>query len=632
MKSKDNILHFVVIYKVSRKYLYVCDPLKGKRKFINDIFTAEFTGHIIEIIPTEKFEKNKNYYSLSFGIFKQLFKSQIKLTLVIFLLSVIVTVFNIISILYNQILFDYIVPNNLVSKLFEIFITFSLIIILSNLFSFIRQYFIFQYSKRLDEKLLLALYKKTILLPFEYFSSRQTGDILSRFDDAISIRETLSTVCISLVMDTVLSIGAAFALWKISNYLFVLVFFPIVIYVFIVVFFRKIITKLNYKNMKYSASLNSLLIEMISGIELIKSFCIENEFINKINKNFKKMVNMGTKIATIISLQITIQEIVSRIFTLLILVLGSYYIIDNTLSIGSLMTFNTLIVYFFNPIEKILQLQNNFQKSIIAINRLTEIIESSLDFNEDENIKDIDGGTIIVDSLKFGYSANLNIFENLNLVIPSNKKVAIIGKSGSGKTTLIRLIMRFYDYENGHIYLNNTDIKNYNKQSLRNIIGYVGQDSFFFSGTIIENINIHNKNSFRKVVEICKLVKIHDFIVSLPNGYYSRISENGKNFSAGQKQRLSLARAILLNPKILILDEATSNLDVETELEIDSVLSSLTEKMTIIMIAHRLSTISRCDQILFLEKGTLVEQGTHIELLNLKKQYYNLWNNREVIK
>ncbi len=220
----------------------------------------------------------------------------------------------------------------------------------------------------------------------------------------------------------------------------------------------------------------------------------------------------------------------------------------------------------------------------------------------------------------------------MNLIIPHNKKVAIIGKSGSGKTTLIRLIMRLYNYEKGHIYINHKNIIDFNKQSLRKIIGYVGQDSFFFSGSILENINLHHQNSMERVIEVCKMVKIHDFISSLPNTYMSQISENGRNFSAGQKQRLSLARAILLNPKILILDEATSNLDVETELEIDSVLSKLTSQMTVIMIAHRLSTISRCDQILFLENGQLVEHGSHEELLRLNKRYHELWIKREVIK
>ena len=632
LKNTSSSLHFVIIYKISHKYLYVCDPLKGKRKILRESFPIEFTGHILEVIPTEKFEKNKNYYSTSFHVFKKLFNSELKLTLLIFFLSLIVTLLSILSILYNKILFDNIIPNGLSAQLPKIFITFASIIIISNIFSFMRQYFIFQYSKRLDEKLLLNLYKKTILLPFDFFANRQAGDILSRFDDAISIRETLSTVCISLIMDVVLSIGAGFILCYMNRTLFILTLFPILIYAFTVIVFRKIITRLNYENMKYNASLNSLLIEMISGIELIKSFCIENAFIHKITDNFKKMLSKGTKVACTISLQITNQEIVSHIFTLLVLTLGSYYIISQHMSIGTLMTFNTLLVYFFNPIEKILQLQNNFQKSIIAINRLTEIIELPTEFNNEEEIESIINGDIVIENLQFGYNTKYNVFENLNLIIPHNKKVAIIGKSGSGKTTLIRLIMRLYNYEKGHIYINHKNIIDFNKQSLRKIIGYVGQDSFFFSGSILENINLHHQNSMERVIEVCKMVKIHDFISSLPNTYMSQISENGRNFSAGQKQRLSLARAILLNPKILILDEATSNLDVETELEIDSVLSKLTSQMTVIMIAHRLSTISRCDQILFLENGQLVEHGSHEELLRLNKRYHELWIKREVIK
>lgn len=477
----------------------------------------------------------------------------------------------------------------------------------------------------------MGLYQKTIYLPYAYFTEKQTGDILSRFDDAISVRETLSSISITLLMDFILSVGAGYLLYNMHHVLFYITFIPLIVYTLSITLFKKVIAKLNVETMQYTASLNSALVEMISQIELIKSFCIENEYISKIAYNFKKMMDRSFKIANTASLQITIQEMTKGLFTLAIMCLGSLFIINNQLSLGTLITYNSTVVYFLEPIEKVLQMQNIFQKSILAINRLEEIINVDNDF---ENLKQdivIENDDIIIENLSFSYREDKKIFENLSFEIPKNKKIALIGKSGSGKTTLAKLLMRLYDVNSGKISIGNVDINSIHKQSLRENIGYVGQESFFFSGTILDNINLKKKH-LKDVINICKLLEIHDFIMSLPNKYNSIIYENGKNFSAGQKQRLSIARAVLSDPKILILDEATSNLDVNTELQIDRILNKLSKKMTIIVIAHRLGTISRCEYIFFLQDGKIIESGTHDFLLVKKGEYYDLWNKREVIK
>lgn len=629
--KQDEYYHFVVVYKITNKMIFICDPLKGKYKIPTNELSKKIMHYGIEILPSKKIERNKKEKSLVLNIFKNLFKKELKLSLLILFLSFLVTVFSLISIRYNNILLDKIIPLKNADKLTSVFLIYAILIVLRCIWSFFRKYFIFKYSKNIDETLLMGLYQKTIYLPYAYFTQKQTGDILSRFDDAVSVRETLSSISITLLMDFILSIGAGYLLYNMHHVLFFIAFIPLVVYTLSITLFKKIISKLNEETMQHTALLNATLVEMISQIELIKSYCIENEYISKIAYNFNKMMDKSLKIANTASLQITIQEMTKGLFTLAIMCMGSLYIINNQLTLGTLITYNSTVVYFLEPIEKVLQMQNIFQKSVLAINRLKEIIDIDNDFENKKADIDIENGDIKINNLSFSYRNDKLIFENLSFVIPKNKKVALIGKSGSGKTTFAKLLMRLYDIKNGNIFIGNVDISNVHKQSLRENISYVGQESFFFSGTILENINL-KKKPIKEVIYICKLLEIHDFIISLPNKYNSMIYENGKNFSAGQKQRLSIARAVLSNPKILILDEATSNLDVNTELQIDKILNKLSKKITIIVIAHRLGTISRCEYIFFLQNGEIIESGTHDDLLSKKGEYFDLWNKREVIK
>ena len=323
---------------------------------------------------------------------------------------------------------------------------------------------------------------------------------------------------------------------------------------------------------------------------------------------------------------------VKAVFGIAILWIGTIQVLNGIISIGTLLTFNALLAYFLTPIENIVNFQSTLQSAIVAAERLEEIIEYDSDKNKEElnKIKFINlKGDIEFKNLKFRYGSRALILDNINIKIRENEKIALVGESGSGKTTVSKLLMKFYPINEGEIIINNSNINDIDTEILREKIAYISQETFLFNKTIFENLTIGKNNiSYEQVIEACKKAQIHDFINTLPARYNTVIEENGSNFSGGQRQRLSIARAILKNPDILIMDEATSNLDSITEKVINNTMNDFMKNKTAIIIAHRLSTIQNCDNIYVLEKGKVIENGNHNELINKKGFYYNLWSNQ----
>ncbi len=302
------------------------------------------------------------------------------------------------------------------------------------------------------------------------------------------------------------------------------------------------------------------------------------------------------------------------------------------MTLGSLLTFNALLAYFLDPIKNLINLQPTMQTAIVAAERLSEILDLELEKVADENRKLSPQSLnypIRIENLDFRYGTRKLVLENINMTIGTGEKIALVGESGSGKTTLSKLLMNFYPWEKGEIFIGDYNIKDINLESLRNRIAYISQDIFLFSGTIRENLELGNEDAtLEDIIEACKLSKADEFINKLPLRYETMLEENGANLSGGQKQRLAIARALLKKPDILIMDEATSNLDSITEKVIEKTINNLSKDITTIIIAHRLSTIMRCDKIFVMEQGKFIEQGTHNQLIQKKGRYYNLWKDQ----
>ncbi|AKL94341.1 ABC-type bacteriocin/lantibiotic exporter [Clostridium aceticum] len=403
----------------------------------------------------------------------------------------------------------------------------------------------------------------------------------------------------------------------------------LILYGTLMAVFNKPIKEINQKEMENNAQLTSYLVESSNGIETIKAFNAERQAKTETELKFIKLLKTILKGGTIYNIQGSLTNAIATMGGIVILWVGAYKVIQGELTVGRLLVFNSLLAYFVDPVKNFINLQPMMQTAIVASDRLGEILDLELEKSEDEEKKVNPNslkGTIQFKNIDFRYGTRELVLKNINLTIHQGEKIAFVGESGSGKTTLVKLLMNFYTNEKGDILINEYNIKDINMEKLREKIAYISQDIFMFSGTIKENLCLGNKNiTFEEMIQAAKLSSAHDFINDLPLRYNTLLEENATNLSGGQKQRLAIARALLKKPDILIMDEATSNLDSITEKAIEKTITELNQDTTTIIIAHRLSTIMRCDKIYVMDHGEIVESGNHEELVNNKDKYYNLW-------
>ncbi|XZH53426.1 peptidase domain-containing ABC transporter (plasmid) [Clostridium perfringens] len=621
------MLHYVVIHKISEKEIIVADPGKGIVKYKPNDFFNIWTGVLLIMTPTSSFNKGNEVKGL-FTRFFDLLKPQKGLLFNIFLASILVTVFGILGSFYFKFLLDDIVPNNLRESLTVFSIGFILLSIFKVITEAFRTQLLIHLGQRLDIPLMLGYYDHVINLPMNFFGTREVGEIISRFNDASKIRQAISGVALTMMIDVFMVLIGGFILYYQSPLLFGITIVPLVLYGIIVFTFKSNIEKVNRETMEGNAKLTSYLVESLNGIETIKAFNAEREVNLETEKRFIKFIKAIFKNEYINNIQVSLKSLVKGVFAIAILWIGTIQVLNGKISFGELLTFNALLVYFLNPIENIINLQPTLQTAVVAAERLSEILDLSLEKSEGEHKKinpNSLNGKIEFKNVDFRYGTRQLILKNINMTINKGERVALVGESGSGKTTIAKLLLNFYQCEKGEIIVNDYNLLDVNVEALRDKIAYISQETFLFNGTILENLMLGNPYlTYEEIIEACKKAQIHDFINSLPLRYNTLVEENGSNFSGGQKQRLSIARAILRKPEILIMDEATSNLDSITEKAIEKTIHEFSEGMITIIIAHRLSTIMRCDNIYILEKGEIKEQGSHKELLEKQGRYYEL--------
>lgn len=624
----NTMLHYVVIHKISEKEIIVADPAKGIVKYKPIEFFNIWTGVLIILTPTSDFKKGNEVKGV-FTRFFNLLKPQKGLLINIFLASILITVFGIIGSFYFKFLLDDIVPNNLKQSLTIFSIGFIVLAIFKVIMEAFRTQLLIHLGQKLDIPLMLGYYEHVINLPMNFFGTREVGEVISRFNDASNIRQAISGVALTMMIDVFMVLIGGGILYSQSPSLFGLTIIPLVLYGIIVYSFKSSIEKVNRETMEKNSKLTSYLIESLNGIETIKAFNSEREVNLETEKRFIKLIKAIFKNERINNIQVTFKRLVESIFAIIVLWIGSTQVLNGSISFGELLTFNALLAYFLDPIENIINLQPTVQTALVAAERLSEILDLELEKSEQEDKKikpQSLKGNIEFKNVDFRYGTRNLILKNINMTIKKGERIALVGESGSGKTTLAKLLLNFYQCENGEILVNNYNLLDINVEALRDKIAYISQETFLFNGTILENLMLGNPYlTYEEVIEACEKAQIHDFINSLPLRYNTLVEENGSNFSGGQKQRLSIARAILRKPEILIMDEATSNLDSITEKAIERTIHDFSEGMTTIIIAHRLSTIMRCDNIYILEKGEIKEKGNHKDLLDNKGRYYKLW-------
>lgn len=622
------LLHYVVIHKITEKEIIIADPAKGLVKKAPEEFFKEWTGVLVLIVPTAQFQKGNDTKGL-FSRFWYLIKPQKKLLVNIFFASLIYTIFGIIGSFYFKFLLDDILPNSLEKTLNIISVGVILLYVFKMLLSAFRTQLLLYLSQRIDIPLILGYYQHVLNLPMNFFGTRKIGEIISRFMDASKIRDAISGATLTIMIDTLMAIAGGIILFMQNKLLFVIALVIAILYAVIVFSFNKSLRNMNQKQMEENSQLTSYLVESLNGIEMVKAFHAERVTSEKTETKFVKLLKSIFKGGTLNNWEKSLTDGLALIGGVVILWVGAVNVLHGSMTIGQLLTFNALLAYFLQPIQNLVNLQPMMQTAIVASNRLGEIMDIELEKSENEDQKIMPKSLSVKIQFKhvdFRYGTRQLVLKDIDFSINAGEKIALVGESGSGKTTLVKLLMNFYQCEKGEIILGDYNIKDISIDALREKIAYISQDVFLFSGTIKENMLLGNPDAtFDEIVSVCTMSKAHDFINSMPLRYDTMLEENGNNLSGGQKQRLAIARALLRKPDILIMDEATSNLDSITEKAIERTIDELTDGITTIIIAHRLSTIMRCNKIFVMNKGEFAESGTHQELMKKRGFYYDLW-------
>lgn len=622
--TKEGLDHFVVIHKVKKDTFYIADPAKGNEKITREEFKELFTGVLVLMVPTSLFEKMKYKDKGMFDLFCALILPQKKLLITVILASLLLSIIGILSSTFSKVLMDEIIPYQLKNSLYVFLLIYGIITLVQNLLSSFKQQIILFLSRKVDIPLLMGYYNHIIHLPYTFFASRKVGDIITRFQDAMTIKEIFTTVSISLVLDVLLSLITSIILFNLNSSLFLILVIMVIINIILIYIFKKPYKKLNYDQMEAGAYMNSHLIESMQNIETIKSQNDEVQQIQKLESRFVSLLKIGYKEGTLQNVQGVISNFIGSLGNLVFMGVGALFIIDGKMSIGDLLVFQTLSQYFTEPIQSLVSLQLTFQEANIAMTRLNELMSLEReDVNIENQITNIPlDGDIVFKDVTFAYGSRPPIIKDFNLTIPSGSKVALVGESGAGKSTLAKLLLKFMDVKEGKITVSGYDINDIEQSYLRQKIAYIPQNIELFTGSIIDNLKIGNPEAkYEEIIRACSLAGANTFIDKLPNRYGSFVEEGGSNFSGGEKQRLAIARALLSNSELFIFDEATSNLDSFSEKKMHDLLFNKIQNKTTIIIAHRLSTILQCDMICFVENGKIIEQGTHQELMNKNGKY-----------
>ncbi len=509
-------------------------------------------------------------------------------------------------------------------------VAFVLVMLIKGVFRFLQTYLMNTAGLLVLEKLRNDLFEKIICLPMGFFEESQVGMLMSRIlNDVMEIRQSLPSF-IMMIREVVTIIGLIGLVFYRDPYLafFAVLVLPLAIFPFF--YFGRKLRKLGRKNQVKISDINALLQESFSGVKVIKAFANEKRESGRFEEENGRLVKIAIKQVLHSELSSRVMEIVGAFGIGLVLWYGGKEVIEGHSTPGTFFSFIAALIMLYEPVKKINNANLTIQRAFAGAERVFEILDSEeINTEKGGNLElELPFRSLEINNLTFKYpSSEQPVLEDINLVVNAGQKVAIVGHSGSGKTTLVNLIPRFYDSRNGSITLNGKPLNEYSLKSLRLNIGMVSQDTFLFNATVRENIAyVDSSSSFESVKKAADTAFAHDFIEKLPEGYETMVGERGVRLSGGQKQRLTIARALLKNPSLLILDEATSALDTEAERIVQLALENLMKDRTSIVIAHRLSTVLSADMILVMEKGRIVDRGTHRELLETSSLYQKLYN------
>ena len=640
-----------------KDYVVIGDPASELKKISLDEFYKNFTGVLLLLNPTSEFNVNQRkklapgapgYEAQQanekddgkpnrWGMMKRyidLLLPQKKLFVYAILGSLIVTILGIASSMFNKILMDEVLPYGLSNLLVTLIVVFSLVSITNTLVGFVRQWVLIYLSIKIDIPLMLGYFGHIFKLPMKFFATRKTGDITTRYSDANTIKSIFTSIALSLIMDISMAIITGVILFRMNSTLFSISLFMALVSILLVLIYKQPYKKINEETMVQSAALNSQMIESLRGIETVKCNANEDTEMDNLEREYIKSLKISLRSSKISSTQGLISSFISTGFSMLTTYVGISQVLNGEMTLGGFMAFSTLSSYFTSPLSNLIGLQMQIQEASISMKRLTEIMDYPSEQAGDEDRTDLPKveGDIEFKDVTFRYGNRAPALDHISFTIPAGKKVALVGSSGSGKSTITKLLLKYYEPEDGEIDINGVNLAEYTNASVRRAISYVPQNIELFSKTIYDNIRVSRMDAtLDEVKEAAKKADAHDFIRHLPLQYNTYLEEAGNGLSGGEKQRIALARAFLKNSNLYILDESTSNLDFATENLIFNMIYNELADRSMLIVAHRLSTVRDCDLILVMDHGKIVERGTHDELLAKEGKYYELWNMQQGI-
>ena len=629
---KDNTFGVILKPDFDNKKALIFIPAEQKTREISfDKLTEIGTGEIIVLshkLMNEQIKFGFKWFFIEIMKYKRIIAE-------VMLGSFVVQLFGLVTPLFTQVILDKVIVHRSMSTLDVLGIAFVAVSLFEFLLNLTRNYIFIHTANKIDAKLGAKLFHHLFAFPFVYFESRKVGNIISRIRELDQIREFITNKSVSVIIDLFFSTVFLIVMFVYSRILtFVVLAIVALIGVLYVTMTPELRARLENK-FQMSAQSNSYLVEAVTGVQTVKSLSIEGIMQKKWNDYLGRYVKSGFNLSVMSNFAGNLSNLFQKMMTIAILWIGVTLVIKNQLTIGQLIAFQMFANQFTAPVMRLVNLWNEFQQVLLGVDRLGDILNNPVEITSSKAITlPKINGSVKIDNLSFKYTPNgPMVLNKINLNIKAGQSIGLVGRSGSGKSTITKLIQKLYLPFEGTIYIDEVDIRQMNPIWLRNNIGVVLQENYLFSGSIRDNISMPRPDApIETIIQTAQISGAHSFISEMPEGYDTVVGERGSTLSGGQRQRIAIARALITNPKIIIFDEATSALDYESERIIMENLDKIKRGRTMFIIAHRLSTVKNCDIIVALDKGNIIEIGSHEELMKKQGYYYNLYTQQGALK
>lgn len=620
-----------ILYEVSDKEVVVAVPELGiiRRRPRDFLDTWGDSGEVLLLQQTKETPQER------FGLhwFIPALKQYRRVLIEVFIASFFVQLFGLANPLMIQVIIDKVIVQNSADTLQVLGLFLLIIAIFEAVLTTLRTYLFVDTTNRIDMSLGSEIIDHLLRLPLRYFEKRPVGEISTRVNELENIRQFLTGTALTVVLDAVFSVVYIVVMVVYSPLLTLVALGIVPIFVIMTLVFSPTIRRQLRTKAERNAQTQSYLVEVMSGIQTVKAQNIELRSRWQWQEKYARYVSAGFNTVITSTLASSTSSFLNKLSGLLVLWVGAYLVLEGELSLGQLIAFRIIASYVTSPILRLTQLWQNFQETALSLERLADIVDTPQEAERDrQNIPmPLISGDVKYENICFRFKQHgpLQLY-NINIEFPAGTFIAVVGSSGAGKSTLTKLISRLYEPESGRILIDGYDIAKVELYSLRRQVGVVPQDPLLFDGTVQDNIALTNPDATtEEIIEAAQVAAAHEFIMSLPQGYNTRVGERGAALSGGQRQRVAIARSVLQNPRILVLDEATSALDYATEQQVCLNLLSAFSDRTVFFITHRLGSIRSADVIVMMDSGSVVEQGTHEELMAMKGRYYYLYQQQE---